>query len=143
MPLKRYEKLNSRFALEHRYGYDCRNRGFQHLVRGEDKPVGMAYDNATRTLFWSNDVDSPHQSNTSWITSMNVTNTSTLHKIRNQTVDPQGMYVCESSFQTHDTHTHTTKSGMSRKRRRNFTSRNIRDIEYHVRILTVRITKFS
>ena len=42
------------------HGFDCRNKGFQHLVHGEDKPVGLAVDSASQTLFWSNDADSPH-----------------------------------------------------------------------------------
>ena len=91
------------FAAEQRsdarisvYGYDCRNRGFQHLLHGEAKPVGLAVDSASQTLFWSNDLDEPHQTNTSWITSMNWTNVSTLTKIRKKAVDPQGMETDEA-----------------------------------------------
>jgi len=98
------QRSDSRISV---YGYDCRNRGFQHLVHGEDKPVGMAYDNVSRTLFWSNDADSPHQSNTSWITAMNVSNTSSIHKIRNKTVDPQGMYVYSFTHIHFNSLTHT------------------------------------
>jgi len=82
------QRSDSRISV---YGYDCRNRGFSHLVHGEEKPVGLAVDSETNTLFWSNDMDSPHQAPTSWITSMNFSDVSTLRKIKSDAIDPQGM----------------------------------------------------
>jgi len=88
------QRTDSRISV---YGYDCRNRGFSHLVHGESKPVGLAVDSKEQTLFWSNDLDEPHQSNTSWLTRMkNWTNASTLIKIKKDAIDPQGMETDEA-----------------------------------------------
>lgn len=88
------------FAAEQRsqarisgYGYMCRRKGIHHLTdQVATKPVGLTVSESADLVFWSNDYDYPHGSDTSWITSMGFTYNDS-KKIQEQLIDPQGLDV--------------------------------------------------
>jgi uncharacterized surface protein with fasciclin (FAS1) repeats len=91
------------FAAEQRdqarissYGYDCRRKGTKHLTNQEaTKPVGLAVDDSTKQIFWSNDMDYPHGAPTSWLSKSTFAGNVTSHFVKSVD-DPQGMDTAES-----------------------------------------------
>jgi DNA-binding beta-propeller fold protein YncE len=87
------------FAAEQRgdgrisaYGYDCRRNGFTHIAtEASTKPVGITVDDASRSIFWSNDQDYPHGSPTSWASGITYAGKNKRHVLQD-IIDPQGLY---------------------------------------------------
>jgi len=49
------------------YGYDCRSSGSINIAKQKaTKPVALATSDATKSVFWTDDMDYPHGSATSW-----------------------------------------------------------------------------
>jgi hypothetical protein len=73
------------------YGYDCRSSGSVNVASEQaTKPVAVATSEATKAVFWTDDMDYPHGSATSWASSVNFDGTDKHHVIDN-IVDPQGI----------------------------------------------------
>ena len=73
------------------YGYDCRSVGSVNLANEQaTKPVALATSEATKSVFWTDDMDYPHGSATSWSSSVKFDGTGKHHVIDN-IIDPQGI----------------------------------------------------
>ena len=73
------------------YGYDCRSSGSVNLsAEKATKPVALATSDATKKVFWTDDMDYPHGSATSWSSSVDYDGTGKHHVVDN-IVDPQGI----------------------------------------------------
>lgn len=71
-------------------GFDCRAKGTEQLSQGEVKPVGIAVDSNTHTVFWSNDEN--NVPNDSWLTSASYASSDlNITKFVQSVYDPQGM----------------------------------------------------
>ena len=90
---------DSVFAAEQRdqarisyYGYDCRAKGTVHLTdQYATKPVGLAVDDESQEVFWSDDMDYPHGAPTSWLSKSAFKKESVVSHFVDKIIDPQGM----------------------------------------------------
>ena len=73
------------------YGYDCRSTGTTNIAKQlATKPTALATSDATKAIFWTDDMDYPHGSATSWAESVGYDGTG-LHHVIDNIVDPQGI----------------------------------------------------
>ena len=89
------------------YGYDCRSSGSVNLASEKaTKPVALATSDATKTVFWTDDMDYPHGSATSWASSVSYDGSTEHSHLVDKIVDPQGIATDELNqklyFATHD-----------------------------------------
>lgn len=70
-------------------GYDCRAKGTTAITDGEEKPVGIAVDSDSQTVFWSDDQNvSPYDS---WLSKMPFQGGTVSNPFVTALYDPQGM----------------------------------------------------
>jgi uncharacterized surface protein with fasciclin (FAS1) repeats len=87
------------------YGYDCRSSGSTNLANEKaTKPVAVATSESLKSVFWTDDMDYPHGSATSWSSSVKYDGSGKHHVVDN-IVDPQGIATDDTNkklyFATH------------------------------------------